>query len=535
MEEEAQQLRSRATELLLLEDWEGYIRLYTRFISLCLHHVSGDAGGDPKLQKILCGALSNRAEARLRLRDLPGAASDCDRALDLDPSHLKTLVCKGKILLGLDRYSSAADCFRRALAPLGGSDPALRGLIDRCEKLEAQSKTGDFDLSQWVLDGFKGDPPEFAEYVGPVMIRRSEGCGGGRGLFATKNIESGSTLVVTRAVVIGRGILPEPGNPMSSEGARLVMWKDFVARLLDAAGKSRRILRLIYHLSTGEDEDDLPVPDIRLFVPEQGPPRGDEPSGDQALDTNRILKILDVNCLTDDAFSAKVLGKNGGGGYHGVGLWLLASFINHSCNPNARRLHVGDHLLVHASRDIKGGEEITFPYFDVLVPLSKRREAMAGTWGFCCRCRRCQFEEAAAYAGELRKMEEAMVPEVAARLEDAMAKRWVVKSKEKAFLRASFWEAYSATYATEREVRKWERRIPAEAAAAESIAEAVGGDERVLKVLVEGLRRKGGEGRRRGEAEAPVDEGRIMKMARAVYGKVAKKQAAMRTLLGAIS
>ncbi|CAA6664538.1 unnamed protein product [Spirodela intermedia] len=499
MEEEAQQLRSRATELLLLDDWEEYIRLYTRFISLCLHHVSGDAGGDPKLQKILCGALSNRAEARLRLRDLPGAAGDCDRALDLDPSHLKTLICKGKILLGLDRYSSAADCFRRALAPLGGSDPALRGLIDRCQKLEAQSKTGAFDLSQWVLDGFKGDPPELAEYVGPVVIRRSVGCGGGRGLFATRNIESGTMLVVTKAVVIGRGILPEPGNPMSSEGARLVMWKDFVTRLLDAAGKCRRTLRLIYLLSTGEDEEDLPVPDIRLFVPEQGPSRDDELSGDQALDTDRILKILDVNCLADEAVSAKVLGKNGGGGYHGVGLWLLASFINHSCNPNARRLHVGNHLLVHASRDIKGGEEITFPYFDVLMPLRKRRETMAGTWGFCCRCRRCQFEEAAAYAGELREMEESMVPEMAARLEEAMAKRWVVKSKEKAFLRASFWEAYTATYATEREVRKWR-----------------GGFRRRWR------RRRAS--RRRWAA-----------MRGGVYGKVAKKQAAMRILLGAIS
>jgi hypothetical protein len=40
-----------------------------------------------------------------------------------------------------------------------------------------------------------------------------------------------------------------------------------------------------------------------------------------------------------------------------VGLWVLASFIHHSCSPN---LHVGDYVIVHTSRDVKAGEEITF-------------------------------------------------------------------------------------------------------------------------------------------------------------------------------
>ncbi|KAH7851418.1 hypothetical protein Vadar_011334 [Vaccinium darrowii] len=51
------------------------------------------------------------------------------------------------------------------------------------------------------------------------------------------------------------------------------------------------------------------------------------------LDMGGILKRLDVNSLVEDAVSSKVLGKNSG--YHGVGLWLLPSFINHARNPNA--------------------------------------------------------------------------------------------------------------------------------------------------------------------------------------------------------
>ncbi|KAF7130821.1 hypothetical protein RHSIM_Rhsim10G0051800 [Rhododendron simsii] len=160
------------------------------------------------------------------------------------------------------------------------------------------------------------------------------------------------------------------------------------------------------NLSTGEEEDNtLEVPDVSLFRPEA------EESGflDENLDMGRILlKILDVNSLVEDAVSSKVLGKNSG--YHGVGLWLLPSFINHACNPNARRFHVGDYMMVHASRNIKAGEEITLPYFDVLSPLSNRRQ-MATTWGFDCCCKRCKFEEGVMGKQEMRDSARSLVIE----------------------------------------------------------------------------------------------------------------------------
>jgi len=100
--------------------------------------------------------------------------------------------------------------------------------------------------------------------------------------------------------------------------------------------------------------------------------------------------MLNVNSLVEDAVSAKVLGKNSG--YYGVGLWLLASSINHSCSPNARRLHVGDYVMVHTSGDVEAGEEITLTYYDALSPFNKRKE-MSKTWGFQCNCKRCKFKE----------------------------------------------------------------------------------------------------------------------------------------------
>ncbi|XP_010917084.1 methyltransferase FGSG_00040 [Elaeis guineensis] len=528
IEEQMQLLRSRAAELSLREDWKEYINLYSHLISLCdhhHHHHHHSPGSDAKLHKTLCLALSNRAEARSRLRELSGALEDCDRVLEIDPTHLKALICKGKILLDLDRYTQASDCFQRALVYQGtGNAEALRRLLERCRRLEAQSRTGSLDISDWLLNGFGGNPPELAEYVGPVEVRRS--ANGGRGLSATKSVEAGTPLVITRAIAIGRGILPEKAGG-SGESARMVMWKDFVDKIFDATEKCSRTLYLIYTLSAGDEEGDPGIPDMGLFSPEASKEsfflENKEP------DVDKILKVLDVNCLTEEAFSAKVLGKNSG--YCGFGLWILPSFVNHSCCPNARRLHIGDRVVVHASRDVKAGEEITFAYFDVLSPLSKRREMMSKRWQFHCHCERCRFEEKVFLVQELREIEMALesgsdAGGVVARLEEGMRK-WMVKGREKGFLRASFWTAYSGVYESEKLIRKWGRQVPAEAVVAESVAEAVGGDERVLKVLLGRLKKKGGIG---GSAGGGLQMERAMRLGRGTYGKVAKKQG-MRTLL----
>lgn len=104
----------------------------------------------------------------------------------------------------------------------------------------------------------------------------------------------------------------------------------------------------------------------------------------EVLGKEKILDILDVNSLVEDTVSAKVLGKNSD--HYGVGFWLLPSFINHSCSPNARCLHIGDHVIIHALRDVKKGDEIAMAYFDVLSPWSKWKE-MSETWGFSCNAR----------------------------------------------------------------------------------------------------------------------------------------------------
>ncbi|KAF2167662.1 hypothetical protein M409DRAFT_21818 [Zasmidium cellare ATCC 36951] len=72
-----------------------------------------------------------------------------------------------------------------------------------------------------------------------------------------------------------------------------------------------------------------------------------------------------------------------------AGLWIRASYMNHSCVPNTTREFVGDLMVVRASRDIKAGDEITHIYDDS-SDVDVRAESLMRTWGFVCACPRCR-------------------------------------------------------------------------------------------------------------------------------------------------
>ncbi|CAN6485900.1 unnamed protein product [Victoria cruziana] len=524
MDGKLQEVRSRANELLLRGEWKDCIGAYSQLIGLLENQRTCDAGAS---KKALCLAFSNRAEARFRLSDFRASIQDCDRALQIDANHFKSIVCKGKALLEIDQYSKASECFEKAVAlqPHDGRSDSVRDLLHRSKKLDAQSRTGSFDLTNWILNRFDGPSPDLAGYIeGPVEIRQSDISG--RGLFVTKNVSAGTLLFVSKAVAVGRAILPGSGDDefAGEQDNRLVVWKDFVDQVREAALRSKKTLKQIYTLLAGDEDEgshDLEVPNMDIFRPDV-----EETSiGEDKLDMGRILKILDANALTENP----VLGKNSVNVEEelcGVGLWILASFINHSCNPNARRLHVADRIIVHASKDLRKGEEITFSYFDIFLPLKKRRE-QSKNWGFLCKCERCKFEEI--HRQDLEGIEKEMecasdLTEAVIRLEDEVLKK-VKSTRKKAFVRVSYWDAYCRVLRSGRVVMRWGRRIPEAGSLIDAAEAVVGGDDRVLAAAYEFKNVNGSYGGLIGD-----DMSRASKMGRAIYGKNIKKQA-VRALL----
>ncbi len=72
------------------------------------------------------------------------------------------------------------------------------------------------------------------------------------------------------------------------------------------------------------------------------------------------------------------------------GLWILPSFINHSCCPNVHREFYGDVMSLYSTKPIKPDEEITLQYVDYMMPLEERTKCFEG-FGFICDCRLCEI------------------------------------------------------------------------------------------------------------------------------------------------
>lgn len=87
----------------------------------------------------------------------------------------------------------------------------------------------------------------------------------------------------------------------------------------------------------------------------------------------------------------------------GVGMYGLASCINHSCSPNA----VTSFDLSPASlpaisartiSPIRGGGEVTTSYIDITPPSSERRASLRRDYNFTCTCVSCSSPELPALA-----------------------------------------------------------------------------------------------------------------------------------------
>ena len=78
----------------------------------------------------------------------------------------------------------------------------------------------------------------------------------------------------------------------------------------------------------------------------------------------------------------------------GSGLWIMPSYINHSCWPNSVRSFLGNLLIVRAARNIPEGEEITINYIENESGVQERQKAFYSEWGFNCKCTLCEIETA---------------------------------------------------------------------------------------------------------------------------------------------
>lgn len=76
---------------------------------------------------------------------------------------------------------------------------------------------------------------------------------------------------------------------------------------------------------------------------------------------------------------------------NGTAAYLVASFLNHSCEPSLEQTFPGgDHRVrFTAARDIAEGEQLFTSYIDQNLSRGARREKLSWAYGFDCACPKC--------------------------------------------------------------------------------------------------------------------------------------------------
>jgi hypothetical protein len=249
------------------------------------------------------------------------------------------------------------------------------------------------------------------------------GGGRGRGLVLTTDAAAGEILLVCNPVAMvskaETKIAEGPGATVLRTGcwtgSHEVLADQLVALLCAKAFRSCRIRKLLSTLCPGSagggqtDRLPLPVPSIDLMVQQGSDPSKRDDHGDGAAkqddegfkqevpgmlmslqEMERICRVVQCNAFGYTRVQRK--SKKEMSRCWSCGIWMLPSFLNHSCTPNVASVIVGDAMMIVASRRLKSNEELTVSYFDIFRPLKERRCSMLKSWSFICCCKRCQVE-----------------------------------------------------------------------------------------------------------------------------------------------
>lgn len=394
---DVEEVRKKGNSCFRDKEWDAAAEHYTKCIDAALLQLNQRSSNDNNdMKTCLLLAYSNRAETSLQVREFELALEDSNKALGIDSGNLKALYRRGRALLGMRQYAEACKCLEKAKK----ASPGQREIQDdlhRARTLYAQNRNGKYDISDWLLG--RSPPPEVADFVGPVEIKMTEN-GRGRGLYATREISTGQLLLVSNAVAVcyedGHSTSATVLNVDHRGKINTASQEDLVAVVVSAAMKSQILLRQLYSLAGSSAPGSLDVPAVESFKTDGHMSGQEEEEEKLQVDVKRIRDIIALNSFggaeqtfasKSKIYEAKLVQR----GQDFSGLWLLPSFINHSCLPNSSRMDVGSAMFIHASKPIKRGEEITISYFDTLVPLPQR-QAMYKNWGFKCKCRRCILE-----------------------------------------------------------------------------------------------------------------------------------------------
>ena len=311
--------------------------------------------------------------------------NDCAAVLALDPTNTIAGIVRASALYALHWYDDALAQLSK-LDRKGGVGDVRLSLEKRLEK-RMREEEGEWDWGHVILEAeaMKWKGLDRASWIGGVEIRERVGVGGGRGLFAKKDLKAGDLLLVEKAMGVA---VPKPA--IGGKERRVQDLQDLHGQLGRTSMKKLRGNR--------KEREGF----VGLYA---GADPGEEGMTTEGIcgDVGAVRRRLNYNSfafewMTRDQHMTFL--REGGNIKTErenpnccIGVWKTASCANHSCLPNAQRAFLGDLIVFRASRYMTKDEEVTISYIPLLESLAERTRWFKD-FGFVCQCAHCTLQRA---------------------------------------------------------------------------------------------------------------------------------------------
>ncbi|KAI9878412.1 MAG: hypothetical protein M1830_000932 [Pleopsidium flavum] len=335
----------------------------------------------------------NRSLANLKLRYYDAALVDANCTPANAKLPEKGLYRAARALYELGRFQECSNFLELLLKGYPGNEPGKRELSRVNDRLREQ-KHGQYNFKA-MYEATKVSPLylDHATYVGPVEIKESEGRG--RGLFTTRAVKAGELLLCEKAFAHcyadSTEGLQSPSSKisllMNTHTNRMVIGTlgDLIQKVVQQLLRNPSLAPAFTSLYHGSYEP------VELTHVDEAP----------VVDTFLIDRVISLNAFGCPLSSLKSHfaepspnAEQRQRHYHSCGLWVQASYINHSCYKNVKRSFIGDMQIIRATGDLPAGSEMTFWYYGPNDNgYSKRQEGLQQTWGFQCKCVICIEEK----------------------------------------------------------------------------------------------------------------------------------------------
>ncbi|KAF1832756.1 hypothetical protein BDW02DRAFT_599707 [Decorospora gaudefroyi] len=327
----------------------------------------------------------NRSLAYLKTSQYDAALSDTGFPDFGEETSDKALFRAAEALYHLTRYEECRQTLEKLCKLFPTNQEAVAALA-RAQRRCDENSTGQFDFKLLQAEAKKHRPPhlDHATYTGPVEVRKVKGKG--RGLFATQAMKAGDLVLCEKAFSHAHVDDEKESNASLTLLMNVETEKGFMGGQADLIQLITQKLYKNPSIASGFTD---------LYHGAYEGVNTNSVGGKPVVDTFLVERTMALNvfgCPITSLKSHKDVSSaqdTKGNKFHSCGIWIKASYINHSCLGNVRRSFIGDMMIIRAAKDIETLTELLFPYEAPDGIYAAKSGQKFTNWGFVCTCPLC--------------------------------------------------------------------------------------------------------------------------------------------------